>query len=71
MKQRTRPNPPYTTKTGIQIGIRYQLPPPRMWRDEELIQGALLNIKRSKVPKLWLVLVFVFLCYALVGFMVR
>jgi hypothetical protein len=48
---------PYTTKTGVQIGIRYQPPKPGMYRDDELLQAALLGVKQPRVPKLvWLVI---------------
>lgn len=43
MKPHTRPNPPYTTKTGVQIGLLYQRPAPAMTRDDELLQTALLG----------------------------
>lgn len=48
MKPHTRPNPPYTTKSGVQIGLLYQRPAPQMTRDEELIQGALLRTSSSR-----------------------
>lgn len=53
---------PYTTKSGVQIGIRYQPPRPGMYRDDELVQAAMLGIKRPRVPKL------VFVAMAVVGF---
>lgn len=34
---------PYTTKTGVQIGILYQPPKPKLSKDEELLQRALLR----------------------------
>jgi hypothetical protein len=40
---------PYTTKTGIQIGIMYQHPKPQLSADEELIQSAFLK-KRNPFP---------------------
>ncbi len=54
---------PYTTKSGVKIGIRYMAPPPRMYRDEELLQAALLGIKTPKVPSLIWLSVVVLICY--------
>ena len=34
---------PYTTKTGIKIGLLYQAPPPQITPDAEFIQSVLLN----------------------------
>jgi hypothetical protein len=34
---------PYTTKTGLQIGCRYQVPAPSLGSDAERIQSALLG----------------------------
>ena len=34
---------PYTTKTGIQIGIAYTPPPQQITHDGEIIQSALLG----------------------------
>lgn len=39
---------PYTTKTGVQIGIAYQRPPQQMTHDGEFIQSVLLG-KRTPV----------------------
>lgn len=40
---------PYTTKTGLKIGSRYEPPRPYYYsRDMELLQGALLG-KRQKI----------------------
>lgn len=58
---------PYTTKAGVQIGIRYQPPKPGMYRDEELVQAALLGIKRPRVPRLTFVAIAVVGCYLLLG----
>jgi hypothetical protein len=38
-------------------------PPPRMYRDEELLQAALLGIKTPKVPSLIWLSVVVLICY--------
>ena len=45
----TRPVP-YTTKTGIQIGIAYEPPPQRMTADGEFMQGVLLGVQRPILP---------------------
>lgn len=47
---------PYTTKTGLQIGIRYEPPKSYMSRDEELIQSALIG-SSGKQLHLWVVCV--------------
>lgn len=47
---------PYTTKTGLQIGIRYQPPKQGMNRDEELIQSALIG-STGKQLQLWVICV--------------
>lgn len=60
---------PYTTKSGVQIGIRYQPPRPGMYRDDELVQAALLGIKRPKVPRLAFIAIAVVGCYLLLGSM--
>lgn len=60
---------PYTTKSGVQIGIRYQPPRPGMYRDDELVQAALLGIKRPKVPRLAFIAIAVVVCYLLLGSM--
>lgn len=60
---------PYTTKSGVQIGIRYQPPRPGMYRDEELVQAAMLGLKRPKVPRLVFVVMAVVGCYLLLGSM--
>jgi len=36
---------PYTTKTGVQIGIAYQRPPQQLTYDGEIIQSALLGVR--------------------------
>lgn len=58
MKSHTRPNPPYTTKSGVQIGLLYQRPAPAMTRDDELIQSALLRTPSSRVRSALTVLFF-------------
>ena len=45
----TRPVP-YTTKTGIQIGIAYQPKPQRLTQDGEFIQSVLLGSVHSVYP---------------------
>ena len=40
---------PYTTKTGIQIGIYYQPPLRRIEHDEEIIQSILLGGQKPKL----------------------
>lgn len=42
---------PYTTKTGIQIGIAYTPPPQQLTREGEEIQGILLGQKPSFVER--------------------
>lgn len=55
---------PYTTKTGIQIGILYQYPKPQLSADEELLQSALL---RKPKPFPWRPVLLVILLFS-VGF---
>lgn len=58
---------PYTTKTGVKIGIRYQPPPPKMYSDEERLQVALLGCDRPKYVKPWIIVVLSVFCYLLAG----
>ena len=62
---------PYTTKTGVQIGIRYQPPKQGLYRDDELLQAALLGDKQPRVPKfVWIVIASV-AAYLIVGSIIR
>lgn len=59
---------PYTTKSGVKIGLRYQSPPPRMSRDEEIIQSALLGRgSSSQHLRPWVVIALLVVTYALVS----
>lgn len=70
---------PYTTRTGVQIGIRYEPPKPMMTRDEELIQSALLGDRPfnpieslfTGVMRLWVLAVFLILAYAMASCVIR
>ena len=62
---------PYTTKSGVQIGIRYQPPKQGMSRDEELVQQALLNVQKQRTPRLSVIIVVACICYMLVGFLFK
>ena len=62
---------PYTTKSGVQIGIRYQPPKQGMYRDEEIVQQALLNVQGQRTPKLSVIIVVACICYMLVGFLFK
>lgn len=58
---------PYTTKTGVKIGIRYQPPMPGLYPDEERLQTALLKSRKPKHVKPWVIVVLSVLCYLLAG----
>lgn len=59
---------PYTTKSGVQIGIRYEPPKPRMSRDEEMIQRILLGEPHGRGGlSPWLIVAMLVLAYALVS----
>lgn len=58
---------PYTTKTGVQIGIRYQQSPPKMYVDEERLQAALLGCNKPRHLKPWVIVVLSVFCYLLAG----
>jgi len=62
---------PYTTKTGVQIGIRYQPPKQGMYRDDELLQAALLGVKHPRVPKLVWVVIAAVAAYLMAGCIAR
>ena len=62
---------PYTTKTGVQIGIRYKRPPPPMYRDEERLQAALLGIKSPRFPSLAWFLIAALFCYLVAGIVAK
>ena len=62
---------PYTTKTGLQIGIAYTPPPQQLTQDAEIIQSALLGqptpVMQRKGLMVYAVIVFaVFLILAVV-----
>lgn len=42
MTDHTPTNVPYTTRTGVQIGLLYKRPPPATYRDGDRLQRALL-----------------------------
>ena len=62
---------PYTTKTGVQIGIRYQPPKQGMYSDDELLQAALLGVKHPRVPKLVWVVIAAVAAYLMAGCIAR
>ena len=64
-----RENTPYMTPKGVEIGVRYSRPMPRMSRDEELIQGALLGRPHAPRVSVWLVLSVIVLGFVLVSCM--
>ena len=57
---------PYTTKTGLKIGSRYDNPPPQMTRDEELIQMTLLGLHQRHIPA-WAIILMIVVGYLLVS----
>jgi hypothetical protein len=62
-----RINVPYKTKSGLEIGLRYERPSPDMSRDAELIQSALLGNRSSpSINPAWLFVAAVS-CYVLVS----
>jgi len=68
-KTTQRINVPYKTKSGLEIGLRYEQPRPYMSRDAELIQSALLGQRPSfRIHPAW-VFVAVVACYVLVSCM--
>ena len=56
---------PYTTKSGLQIGRLYQPPRKDMYKDEEIIQQALLGLRRKRTFSPGLVAFFSGFCYLL------
>jgi hypothetical protein len=56
---------PYTTKSGLQIGRLYQPPKKVMYRDEEIVQRAMLGIKNKRTFSAGGVAIFSGLCYLL------
>ena len=60
---------PYTTKKGIKIGLRYEKPLPQLTRDEEVIQAALLGVRRPVNVPLYLVLACLVVGYLLVSYL--
>lgn len=60
---------PYTTKTGVKIGLLYQPRRAPMSRDEELIQSVLLNEPIRKGLNPWLIFVLLIVAYAVVSCM--
>lgn len=58
---------PYTTKTGLQIGLLYKKPPPQLSHDEEVIQSILLRDRAvvwHHIANEWLG--YIFLCVLIV-----
>lgn len=60
---------PYTTKKGVKIGLRYEQPLPQLTRDEEVIQAALLGVRRPVNVPLYLVLACLVVGYLLVSYL--
>jgi hypothetical protein len=54
---------PYTTPKGIQIGSRYTPPQHRITTEEEMIQLAMLGIKKPMNPLTQVVLQMVAICF--------
>jgi len=48
MKHTNRNAVPYTTKSGLQIGIAYTPPAQQLTQDAEIIQSALLGVQSPK-----------------------
>lgn len=48
MKHSQRTSVPYTTKSGLQIGIAYTPPAQQLTQDAEVIQSALLGVRNPK-----------------------
>jgi hypothetical protein len=48
MKNIYRNSVPYTTKSGLQIGIAYQPPVQRITHEGEIVQSALLGVRSPK-----------------------
>ena len=67
MKRIQRINVPHTTRSGVEIGVRYTRPMPPMSRDEELIQSALLGERSYPRVPVWVVVTGLILCYVLVS----
>jgi hypothetical protein len=54
---------PYTTPKGIQIGCRYTPPQHRITTEEEMIQLAMLGVRRPMKPLTQVVLQMVGICF--------
>lgn len=59
---------PYKTRSGLQIGIRYQQPKPLVYPDDELIQRAYIgNGFAMRTPRLWVIVTLTVIAFTLVS----